>query len=96
LARDAKPCASGIGAGNGRIEVERVDITSKFARRLAEVMVDEGVDVSKGDVVARLDTSEIQAQLTAARAAVHRSHQSVVSAEAGVALREAERNLAQI
>jgi HlyD family secretion protein len=86
----------GLSRANGRIEVERVDITSKYAGRLAEVLVNEGANVTKGDVLARLDTTEIQAQLTAARAAVHRSHQSVASAEAGVALREAELNLAQV
>jgi HlyD family secretion protein len=87
---------AGLARVNGRIEVERVDITSKYAGRLAEVLVDEGANVSKGDVLARLDTSEIQAQLMAARAAVHRSHQSVASAQASVALREAELNLAQV
>ncbi len=87
---------AGLARVNGRIEVERVDITRKYAGRLAEVAVNEGANVRKGDVLARLDTSEIQAQLTAARAAIHRSHQSVASAEASVALREAELNLAQI
>lgn len=87
---------AGLARANGRIEVERVDITSKYAGRLSEVLVNEGADVTRGDVLARLDTTEIQAQLTAARAAVHRSHQSVASAEASVALREAELNLAQI
>ena len=37
---------AGLARVNGRIEVERVDITSKYAGRLAEVMVDEGVNVS--------------------------------------------------
>ncbi len=86
----------GLARANGRIEVERVDITSKYAGRLAEVTVNEGADVAAGDVLARLDTTEIQAQLTAARAAVHRSHQSVASAQANVALRESELNLARI
>ena len=43
-----------------------------------------------------IDTTEILAQLAAARAAVHRSHQGVASAEANVALREAELKLAEI
>lgn len=86
----------GLARANGRIEVERVDITSKYAGRLAEVLVDEGAVVAKGDVLARLDTTEIRAQLTAAKAAVHRSHQSVASAQASVTLRESELNLARI
>lgn len=87
---------TGLSRANGRIEVERVDITSKYAGRLGEVLVNEGANVARGEVLARLDTTEIQAQLTGARAAVHRSHQSVASAEASVALREAELNLAQV
>lgn len=86
----------GLARANGRIEVERVDITSKYAGRLAEVLVGEGAEVAKGDVLARLDTTELRAQLTAAKAAVHRSHQSVASAQANVTLRESELNLAQI
>ncbi len=87
---------TGLARANGRIEVERVDIATKYGGRLAEVGVAEGSDVSRGEVLARLDTTEILAQLAAAKAAVHRSHQSVASAEASVALREAELNLAQI
>ncbi len=87
---------AGLARANGRVEVERVDIATKYAGRLAEVGVSEGADVQRGAVVARIDTTEILAQLAAARAAVHRSHQDVAGAEASVALREAELKLAEI
>jgi HlyD family secretion protein len=93
-ARDRIP--SGFARANGRVEVERVDIAAKYPGRLSEVTVNEGSDVLRGQVLARFDTIEIIAQLAAAKASVHRSHQSVASAEAGVSVREAERNLAQI
>lgn len=86
----------GLARANGRIEVERVDVASKYAGRLAEVAVNEGADVTKGAVLARLDTSEIMAQRAAARANVHRGHQAVATAEANVALREAELKLAEV
>lgn len=92
--RDRVP--AGFARANGRVEVERVDIAAKYPGRLAEVTVDEGSDVRRGQVLARFDTTEIVAQLAAAKASVHRSHQSVASAEAGVAMRAAESNLAQI
>ncbi|WP_431694818.1 HlyD family secretion protein [Rhizobium giardinii] len=86
----------GLARANGRIEVERVDIATKYAGRLAEVGVNEGAAVQKDDVLARIDTTEILAQRAAARAAVHRAHQGVASAEANVAVREAELKLAEI
>lgn len=96
LTEQATRVPVGLARANGRIEVERVDIATKYAGRLAEVAVNEGVDVQKDSVLARLDTTEILAQLVAAKAAVHRSHQSVASAEASVALREAELRLAEV
>jgi HlyD family secretion protein len=86
----------GLARANGRIEVERVDIATKYAGRLAEVGVNEGADVEKDSILARIDTTEILAQRAGARAAVHRSHQGVATAEANVALREAELKLAEV
>jgi HlyD family secretion protein len=86
----------GLARANGRLEVERVDIATKYAGRLAEVNVNEGASVEKGSILARTDTSEILAQLAAARASVHRAHQSIARALADVALREAELKLAEM
>lgn len=85
----------GLARANGRIEVNRVDVATKSAGRLAEVRVDEGAFVQKDDVLARIDTTEILAQRAAAKAAVHRAHQSVAKAEAEVGLREADLRLAE-
>lgn len=85
----------GLARANGRIEVERVDVSAKYAGRLAEVRVNEGAAVELGSVLARIDTTEILAQLVAAKAAVHRAHQSVARAVADVSLREAELKLAE-
>lgn len=84
-----------MACANGRIEIERVSITAKYAGRLAEVRVSEGNSVEKHTVLARLDTSEILAQLAAAKAALHRAHQGVARAEVDVVLREAELKLAE-
>jgi HlyD family secretion protein len=85
----------GLARANGRIEVERVDVATKYAGRLAEVRVNEGAFVRKDDILVRLDTTEILAQLAAARAAVHRAQQGSARAQADVALREAELRLAE-
>jgi len=86
----------GLARANGRMEIERVDVSTKYPGRLAEVRVNEGASVRKDDILARIDTTEVTAQLTAARAAVHRAHQSVAQAEANVTLREADLHLAEI
>jgi HlyD family secretion protein len=85
----------GFARANGRIEVERVDVAAKYAGRLAEVRFSEGEMVQQGHVVARIESSENAAQLTAAKAAVHRAHQSIARAQADVTLREAELKLAE-
>jgi HlyD family secretion protein len=87
---------AGLGRANGRIEVERVDIASRLAGRVAEIRVREGDLVAKDTVIARLDTAELLAQLAAAQAAVERASASMRRAEADIAIREAEHNLAEI
>jgi hypothetical protein len=48
----------GIAWGNRRIEADQIDIDSKFAGRIAEILADEGDMVKAGQVVARMDTQE--------------------------------------
>jgi HlyD family secretion protein len=95
LQEQASRVPPGLARANGRIEIVRVDVATKYAGRLAEVRVEEGATVEKGDILVRLDTTEILAQLVAAKAAVHRANQSVARAQADVALREAELRLAE-
>jgi len=86
----------GLASANGRIEVERVDIASKYAGRVAEISIKEGDFVAKDAVIARLDTTELLAQLAAARAAVQRAAASISRAEAEIAIRQAEHHLSEV
>lgn len=86
---------AGIAGSNGRIEAERIDVASKMAGRIAEVNVDEGQWVKAGDLVARLDTAEIDAQLHQAEAAVHQAEQQKIQAEALLNQRRSELQFAQ-
>lgn len=52
--QDALP--EGLVSGNGRIESDQVDISTKSASRVTEVLVQEGDMVEAGQVVARIDT----------------------------------------
>lgn len=51
----------GFAYGNGRLEADPIDIDTKFAGRVAQIMVDEGDRVTAGEVVARMDTRDLQA-----------------------------------
>jgi HlyD family secretion protein len=86
----------GLASANGRIEVERVDVATKVAGRVAEVAVHEGDFVQQGEVVARMDTTELRAQLAAAKASVRRTVQAIAKAEADIVIREAEYRLTEI
>lgn len=92
----ASRTADGLATANGRIEVTRVDIASKLPGRVAEMLVNEGDFVERNATIARLDTAELLAQLAGAKASVQRAIASVGRAEADIAIREAEHNLALI
>lgn len=84
----------GFAKTNGRIEAERVDIATKFAGRLKAVHVKEGDLVKAGDVLAELDTAELEAQRKEAEASKVQAEQQRAQAEALVAQRNSELTLA--
>lgn len=87
---------AGFARSNGRIEVERVDIASKYDGRIATIRVHEGDPVTAGMVVAQMDTNEIEARLAEARALARQAAQAVRRAEAEVAQRVADARLAEV
>jgi HlyD family secretion protein len=64
---------AGIVSGNGRIEAQEIDIDTKFPERVAQLLVDEGDYVVPGQVVARMDTRDVEASLKKRAAAEGRS-----------------------
>jgi HlyD family secretion protein len=74
--KDRNSLPQGFVAGNGRLEATEVDIAAKLSGRLAEVLVKEGDFVEANQVVARMDTSTLQAQLRQAEAEVRRARQA--------------------
>ena len=79
---------AGIVKSNGRIEATQVDVSSKYAGRLAEVAVEEGSSVSQGQVIAKISSPEYEAQLRAAQASVQSAKDALVAAEAEIASRQ--------
>lgn len=64
-----------IAYGNGRIEAEEIQVATKYSGRVATVLVDEGDWVTAGQVLARMDTAEIEAASEKAKAEVARAQE---------------------
>src|SRR3546814_2128976 len=79
-----------IASGNGRIEAEEVHVATKYAGRVAEVLVNEGDMVEAGQLLARMDTAELRAELAAARASIAQAEENVVEARAQIVQRSEE------
>ncbi|MFH1340759.1 MAG: HlyD family efflux transporter periplasmic adaptor subunit [Pseudomonadota bacterium] len=80
----------GLVSGNGRIESNQVDIAAKSAGRVREVLAQEGDLVTAGQVLARIDTTELQAQRAKYAADVASEEASMLEAKATVTQRQAE------
>lgn len=84
----------GIASGNGRIEATEIDIASKTAGRIQEILVREGDFVTIEQVLARMDTTQLEAQLRQAKAQLRRASIGVDTAKSVVTQREAEKKAA--
>src|SRR5271166_728018 len=85
---------AGIVSVNGRVEATQVDISTKIAGRVIEIIPHEGDMVSPGEVVAHIDTSETDAQLHQAQASAELARKTVITRQADVASDEAQLELA--
>ena len=85
---------AGIAGGNGRIEAIEIDISAKIPGRVKEILVNEGDFVKAGQVLARMDTEQLQAQRRQAEAQLQRAIINVDTAKSFVAQREAEKTAA--
>ena len=79
---------AGIVKSNGRLEATQVDVSSKYPGRLSEVTVEEGSNVTPGQVIAKITSPEYEAQLRAAKADVQKANDALAAAEAEIASRE--------
>jgi HlyD family secretion protein len=73
---------AGIVSGNGRIEADQIDISTKFAGRVATLSVNEGDTVTAGQVVAAMDTRDLEASLHRAEAQMQLSQRAVEESRA--------------
>jgi len=85
----------GIVKSNGRIEATQVDVAAKYPGRLATLTVNEGDEVTAGQVVATISSPETEAQLRAAQAQVLKAKQALASAVALIAQRKSDLDFAR-
>ncbi|WP_026224486.1 HlyD family secretion protein [Methyloversatilis thermotolerans] len=80
----------GFASGNGRIEATEIDVATKIGGRLDAVSVREGDDVSSGQVLARVDTAALEADLHAAEAQLIQARANRDAAQAAIAQRQSD------
>jgi HlyD family secretion protein len=80
----------GIEKSNGRIEATQVDVAAKYPGRLATLTVNEGDEVTAGQVVATISSPETEAQLRGAQQQVIKAKQDLAAAVALIAQRNSD------
>ena len=85
-----KPLGAGFASGNGRIEAVDLDVAAKAPGRISEMLANDGDLVSAGQVVARMDTKGLEAELQQATAQEAAAHNAMTTALAIVSQRESE------
>jgi len=85
----------GLVSGNGRIEAVEIDVATKTAGRLKDILVREGDLVSAGQVVATMDTEVLEAQKRQAEAQLNQAASAVETARSQLSQRESEKAAAQ-
>ena len=79
----------GFAGGNGRLEAKQIYISTKYPGRIKDVLVDEGDTVEAGQVVARMDTTALEAQLREAQAQIKQAQDGRDVAQAQVRVKQA-------
>ena len=87
----ADPEGSAFIGSNGRIEATEVDIATKLAGRVDDILVEEGAFVKAGQVLATMQVQTLQAQLREAQAQRRQAVNAVASAQAQVAMRQSDK-----
>jgi HlyD family secretion protein len=92
LSRPALP--PGFAAGNGRLEANEVYVATKYPGRVKDVLFNEGDTVERGQVVAHMDTTALEAQLREAQAQIKAAEDSRRVSLAQVQVKQADYNFA--
>jgi HlyD family secretion protein len=92
-----RPAGPGIGfvSGNGRIEATEIDIATRLAGRVHDILVNEGDFVKAGQSLVQMQIDVLDAQRDEAEAQSQQAVTAVASAEAQVAARQSDTRAAE-
>lgn len=82
-------------SGNGRIEATEIDVSTKLAGRIKDIMVREGDFVEAGQVLAQMQINTLSAQFDEAEANLQQMRNSVGIAQSQASVRESDYRAAQ-
>lgn len=85
----------GIVSGNGRIESVQVDVATKYAGRVEKVLAREGDLIKTGQVVARMNTDELEAELARGQAKIAEGEETKNQIKAEILEKESRLKFAQ-
>ena len=86
----------GFAGGNGRLELQRMDVATLYAGRVVALPVDEGDEVAPNAVLAELSSDQSSSQLAGAEAAKQRAQEAVARADAEIAAQRQQQKTAQM
>jgi HlyD family secretion protein len=89
------PVPEGIVYGNGRIESIEVDVAAKYGGRIKEVLAREGDLVAEGQVLVRMDTNELEAELAKDKAKLAESEEAAAGVKTEITKDESQLTLAE-
>src|SRR6478609_6001229 len=92
----ASALPTGIVSGNGRIESIQVDVAAKYGGRIKEVLAREGDLVEAGQVLVKMDTDELEAELEKDKAKLAESQQAASGVKTEVVRDESQLSLADV
>jgi HlyD family secretion protein len=87
---------TGIVSGNGRIESIQVDVAAKYGGRIKVILAREGDMVEEGQVLVKMDTSEIEAELAKDIAKHAESEQAAAEVKTEITKDEGQLKLADL
>jgi HlyD family secretion protein len=80
----------GFARSNGRLEATEIYVATKYPGRVSQVLFNEGASVQAGQVLARMDTSTLEARLREAMANLREATQQRAVARAEIDVKQAQ------
>ena len=87
---------TGIVSGNGRIESIQVDVAAKYGGRIKEILAREGDLVEEGQVLVKMDTDEMEADLAKVKAKLAESEEAAAQVKTEITKDESQLKLAVV